>query len=145
MPEGLEAKWPSRRGAERRRQVCGRPGFGTRNTRGARTAVRTPVSTRQRKHRTAVRTPVGRAQQSEHPWGTRNSRGLKRRSARAPHSRASAFAHRLSWMPGQTASISSRVVPDVVEQFVGGVGLDELAPLHDDDVVGDLADDCQVA
>ena len=39
----------------------------------------------------------------------------------------------------------ARVVLDrVVEQLVRRVGLDELALLHDDDVVGDLADDRQV-
>ena len=101
--------------------------------------------------RLAARTASGRAaahghaQQPGTPVGhARNSRGPKRRSASGPTlTCVSCSQVELNVAAGDGLDQLARVVLDgVVEQFVGGVGLDELALLHDDDVVGDLADDC---
>ena len=79
--------------------------------------------------------------------GTANSKGPEAPQRFGPHALAcvSRSQVELNVAAGDGLDQLARVVLNrVVEQLVRRVGLDELALLHDDDVVGDLADDRQV-
>ena len=106
-----------------------------------------------------VRTPSlagGRGlRRPEHPWGhkrrpdkaTAHSEGPEAPQRLGPLARTcvSCSQVELNVAAGDGLDQLARVVLDrVVEQLVRRVGLDELALLHDDHVVGDLADNGQV-